>query len=619
MKRQVFRLLALLLALTLLSPAAQAAGLPFREDYDAINIAAGSVLMLLVYDREEGTYVSTGSGFVAFDSRTLVTNYHVVEDGDLILAESDDGRNFFLDEVLAADSGLDLAVLRFKSDTGLLPLTLDQDGGMLRGQPVVAIGSPEGYRNTVSKGDISALFNEKGVRYIQFTAPVSHGSSGGALFNDKGEVVGVTSSSIMGDSQNMNFAIDIREAIALYRLSAAQEPYPLSALASPQSHTRPEPKTSEKPGASPFYDLKTTQTAADTVTLSWSSLAPGQTCYIGYETDGSSFYNYRDTTGLSTEIDDLVPGLRYNFFVSDSLDGLDSPLATISLALSPAKPYSARGARVLGLGLYLATRDGEPGLPLPKGLDTITTGELERARDEVPLAFVYRVLLEQADDLSTGNCVYAFFTPTGGVYTDEYYYSYESDRYAYFRRADMQDLLESVIEFEGAFPTGAWRAAVYHDGALLGETSFEVIQSGQPGTGPAEARVEEAAENQPATYPLAIGDEAYVGTGLDPYLDPDLVNLGSAQKVTGFKLAYFTEDRNFEALPFGDTGELITYLDFDTEVPPGQTINAGSVSMRQYGQTIVRIYVAIAQVRLEDGSVITIPEERLQFKDWELD
>lgn len=706
MKRYASALLALLLMLT--AWGARAASTPFEDDYGAINEAAGSVLMLLVYDSEEGTYVSTGSGFVAFDSRTLITNYHVVEDGDLILAESDDGKNFFLDEVLAADSERDLAILRFKADSGLKPLALNRDGGMLRGQPVVAIGSPEGYRNTVSKGDISALFTEKQVGYIQFTAPISHGSSGGALFNNRGEVIGVTSSSVMGDSQNMNFAIDIREAISLYEASANAEPSDLGSLASAQSRTREEPEASPSPGAGPFFDLRATQTAADSVTLTWGSRQPGQACYIGYETDGGSYYNYRDTTKGTTVIDDLVPGLRYNFFIADSLDGLDAPPLTISLALRPAAPFSARSAKVLGLGLHF-TKPGEgPELPLPPGLQAITTAELRQARLDMALSFTYRVLLEDAAQMSTGNCVYAFFTPGGGVYTDEYYYSYEGGRYAYIRRADMKAILTDILEYEGGFAPGAWRAAVYHDGALLGETAFEVREgppepgepeaggegtqarleagvrggtvhlnwSGLPeaesyqvyrgtsaeghyfylgstqdrtyedskavrgrtyfykvhavsggetlaGTPPVSLTVpssgEGAATELPPTYPLEIGNEAYVGDSGDPFLDPDLINLSAEQKVVGFRLAYFGENRDFEALTFGDTGKLVTYLDFKAEVLPGQTINAGGVSLRKYGGTLHRIYVAIARVVLEDGSSIEIPEPRLRFKDWTLD
>ena len=86
---------------------------------------------------------------------------------------------------------------------------------MMRAEPVIAIGSPKGFTNTVSTGIISNIYNEDGFNRIQFTAPISPGSSGGALFNGNGEVIGITSSTYI-DSQNLNFAIQITEVIDLY-------------------------------------------------------------------------------------------------------------------------------------------------------------------------------------------------------------------------------------------------------------------------------------------------------------------------------------------------------------------------------------------------------------------
>ena len=103
-------------------------------------------------------------------------------------------------------------------DHGFEPLIPDTTGKLKRSSPVVAIGSPAGLKNTVSIGNISAFFDQNGKNWIQFTAPISHGSSGGALFNDKGEVVGVTSSSIT-DGQNLNFAIPIETVAELWKNS----------------------------------------------------------------------------------------------------------------------------------------------------------------------------------------------------------------------------------------------------------------------------------------------------------------------------------------------------------------------------------------------------------------
>jgi S1-C subfamily serine protease len=188
----------------------------FSGDPVAVEKAAQSVLMLEVYNH--GELIATGSGFVAFESDALVTNSHVIDGADSILARSDQGGEYVLDKVYAVDAKKDLAILGFSAPTDLSPLALGT-GGVMRVEPVVAIGSPKGLLNTVSVGNVSAVFEEDGTRYIQFTAPISSGSSGGALFNNSGEVIGITTS-ILGDDeqtvQNLNFAIRISEAAGLW-------------------------------------------------------------------------------------------------------------------------------------------------------------------------------------------------------------------------------------------------------------------------------------------------------------------------------------------------------------------------------------------------------------------
>ena len=78
---------------------------------------------------------------------------------------------------------------------------------LVRGQKVVAIGSPLGLFNTVSDGIISG-FRTVGARtMIQFTAPTSHGSSGGALLDLYGNLIGIITAGF-DDGQNLNLAVD---------------------------------------------------------------------------------------------------------------------------------------------------------------------------------------------------------------------------------------------------------------------------------------------------------------------------------------------------------------------------------------------------------------------------
>ena len=216
-KKILITLLAVVLALApVCALAAQ-----FSTDPDAIELAAKSILMLEVYDADN-ELLATGSGFVAFNNRTLITNYHVIEGADWMLANSDDGYEYMVTKVLIADEDKDIAICEFMSPTDLTPLTLNIDGDLKRAQNVVAIGNPMGTvvgaTNTVSIGNISALYQDESVRWIQFTAPISEGSSGGALFDDQGQVIGMTSAYVI-DAQNMNLAIHISEVADLFALA----------------------------------------------------------------------------------------------------------------------------------------------------------------------------------------------------------------------------------------------------------------------------------------------------------------------------------------------------------------------------------------------------------------
>jgi S1-C subfamily serine protease len=75
------------------------------------------------------------------------------------------------------------------------------------GETVYTIGSPKGLVNTLGSGLVSGLRRSDGdVELIQISAPLSEGSSGGGLFDDRGNLIGVTTFTIR-DSQNLNFAI----------------------------------------------------------------------------------------------------------------------------------------------------------------------------------------------------------------------------------------------------------------------------------------------------------------------------------------------------------------------------------------------------------------------------
>lgn len=186
----------------------------FSNDPDSVEEAANSVFMLEVYDAANRK-LAVGSGFVIFDSSIMVTNYHVIEDGAYVVAVSDDADQYIIDEVCIADKKLDLAVLKFQPVNHVKPLDYDASDHLKRSQTVVTIGSPAGLKNTVSIGNISAFFDQDRKNWIQFTAPISSGSSGGVLLNDEGKVIGITTATY-ASAQNVNLAVRVSSLVDLY-------------------------------------------------------------------------------------------------------------------------------------------------------------------------------------------------------------------------------------------------------------------------------------------------------------------------------------------------------------------------------------------------------------------
>lgn len=160
--------------------------------------------------------IASGSGFIIKSDGTIVTNYHVIDGASYAKVTLEDGRQYDVDKVLAASREHDLAILKLKNASDLPVVALGDSGKLSPGDEIIAIGSPGGLQlqNTITEGIVSGFrptsrlaSNEKD---IQISASISHGSSGGALFNSLGQVVGVT---YAGSEQvtNANFAIPINE------------------------------------------------------------------------------------------------------------------------------------------------------------------------------------------------------------------------------------------------------------------------------------------------------------------------------------------------------------------------------------------------------------------------
>ncbi len=156
-----------------------------------------------------------GTGFIVKKEGWIATNFHVVAGASELVVATPDQREFPVIEVLAADRLHDLAVLRVEADLGAL--VLGDSDAVRAGDSVVAIGHPLGLEDTVSNGLVSAVrVIDPELTVLQISAPIAPGSSGGPLFSERGEVIGVaTAYSTSGPEPQLRHPRPLPERAAL--------------------------------------------------------------------------------------------------------------------------------------------------------------------------------------------------------------------------------------------------------------------------------------------------------------------------------------------------------------------------------------------------------------------
>lgn len=203
----------------------QQAALP-RSTEQLVQAALPSVV-LLVGQRSDGK-TSFGSGIIVSRDGQVLTCLHLVrgmthlramrfEPGLVSYTPMDGGLNRFLFEnrsrlvdvsVDRIDEANDLALVRLDAETASVPLLPLADDLPRRGEAVLALGHPQGTVWSFTSGVVSALHNGA----IQHDAALNPGSSGGPLVNQRGELVGVSSAKVFGDTDGVGFARPIAMA-----------------------------------------------------------------------------------------------------------------------------------------------------------------------------------------------------------------------------------------------------------------------------------------------------------------------------------------------------------------------------------------------------------------------
>ncbi len=207
--------------------------------------------------------IGLGSGFVIDDQGTIATNYHVIEGAKSATATFlSDKSKFNVEGFLVVSPGKDLAILKIRPGGRALQSLPLAAARPEKGDSVLAFGAPKGFEGSVSDGIISSVRSGSDIRdllmggskrdiytdmlgydqdaiWLQTTAPISGGNSGGPLVNLKGEVVGLNTWN-RTDGQNLNFAISA-EHIRQVMLSAQSGLRPLSELPKPHRASAPWP------------------------------------------------------------------------------------------------------------------------------------------------------------------------------------------------------------------------------------------------------------------------------------------------------------------------------------------------------------------------------------------
>ncbi|MBE6606625.1 MAG: serine protease, partial [Ruminococcaceae bacterium] len=173
---------------------------------DIYEKCSSAVFYIEVYNANGQAYAS-GSGFFINANGIAVTNYHVIKDASYAKIKTRDNKEYDVIGIYDYDDTQDWAVLKIDgADFDYLELS---QSSVNVGDTIYAIGSPVGFDDTITAGIVSnAQRRIRDINYIQISAPISHGSSGGALLNTEGQVIGITSAGI-DTAQNLNFALPI--------------------------------------------------------------------------------------------------------------------------------------------------------------------------------------------------------------------------------------------------------------------------------------------------------------------------------------------------------------------------------------------------------------------------
>ena len=167
-----------------------------------------------------------GSGVIVDPNGYIITNNHVVADADRIRVRLFNNDDKLLDaKLIGTDAETDIAVIKIEADHKLSAAKIGNSDAVDVGDWAVAVGSPFGYRETVTVGIISAKSRQVRnsrprpfQKFLQTDAAINPGNSGGPLLNIRGEVIGINTAIVSnsGSFQGLGFALPSNDAVQVY-------------------------------------------------------------------------------------------------------------------------------------------------------------------------------------------------------------------------------------------------------------------------------------------------------------------------------------------------------------------------------------------------------------------
>jgi S1-C subfamily serine protease len=266
-----------------------------------------------------------GTGFILEKGGVIATNLHVVAGEAAIRVKLFDGSQYQVLQIEGLDPGRDLALLRIRPVKDLPTLQLGDSDAVSPGDQIVAIGNPLGYldysvtnglisqvRPICGRAEIAAKKCQQELTVLQISAAISPGSSGGPLFNQFGEVVGVTTA-IITAGQNINLAVPgnylkpmVARHIAISPAQFALDTRP------PQSEDGPDRITRKVPlHELTVFDGCKLDDIEDLVRQIGEAIENGAPLYN--EGKHEACFRIYEGTSVKLEHDGACPGMRHAF------------------------------------------------------------------------------------------------------------------------------------------------------------------------------------------------------------------------------------------------------------------------------------------------------------------